>query len=128
MKPLRVGGLIMYLLHFDRPLSNRQHYLGSTLEARKGARWLSHAKGQGGAFTRRFAKAGIGFQVAAVWPISCRLVEHDRKKHGHLDRLCPICRGELGLEGRPRYQAQDAGLKGKVTVDFPDDNDPPWSD
>jgi predicted GIY-YIG superfamily endonuclease len=78
----------LYLLHFDRPLNGRQHYLGWSENVPR--RLEEHRKGQGGKTTAAYKRAGIGFTLAATWPgTKDDETEFKRKR---LRSLCPLCR------------------------------------
>lgn len=85
------GEIVVYLLHFDRTLKGRQHYIGSTKYQRRFTRWREHALGNGSQYVRRFINAGIGFNVVRLW------FSHDRDREAVLKRtsvfakLCPLC-------------------------------------
>ena len=85
------GNYIVYMLHFDRVLNGRIHYIGSTKFERRFVRWHEHALGNGSAYVRRFIRAGIGFSVARLW--SCRTRQHEQvlKHTGDFKTLCPLC-------------------------------------
>jgi predicted GIY-YIG superfamily endonuclease len=78
----------LYLLHFDRPLNGRQHYLGWSENVPR--RLEEHRKGQGGKTTAAYKRAGIGFTLAATWPgTKDDETEFKRKRLGS---LCLFCR------------------------------------
>lgn len=77
----------LYLLHFDRPLNGRQHYLGWSENVPR--RLEEHRKGQGGKTTAAYKRAGIGFTLAATWPgTKDDETQFKRKRLGSLCRLC----------------------------------------
>lgn len=85
-----------YLLHYTEPYQGRpsappQHYLG--FAKCLGARITAHAQGRGAHFTKAVYEAGIGFEVAMIWPGASRTDERALKRRHHHARLCPICRG-----------------------------------
>ena len=82
---------MVYLLHFERPISNRhttQHYIGyaDVLQRRIDA----HRAGRGARLVEVAAERGIGFQVARVWR-GDRGLERQLKRRKEGPRLCPIC-------------------------------------
>lgn len=83
----------VYLLHFDAPLEQFQHYTGSCEDLSR--RLDQHASGKAAQLTRRFARAGIAFAVGGVWEYATRLEarrgEIKVKKAGTARRCC-ICR------------------------------------
>ena len=81
-----------YLLHLDRPLSDRhtcQHYLGwaADLEARIAA----HLAGRGARLTQVALERGISFTVVRVWPAGDRTLERALKNRKAGPKLCPVC-------------------------------------
>jgi predicted GIY-YIG superfamily endonuclease len=84
---------MVYLLHFDRPLNGRQHYLGWSDNVPR--RLEEHRKGQGGKTTARYKRAGIGFTLASSWPGTR---DHEAQfKRKRLGSLCPLCQKEKNL-------------------------------
>jgi hypothetical protein len=84
------GYPLCYLLHFDRPYCHARHYLGWTgydLEQRL----EHHVTGRGARLMQVITAAGIGFQVARVWPGATRAFERRLKGYGSAARLCPLC-------------------------------------
>ena len=85
----------VYLLHFDAPLEQFQHYTGSCEDLAR--RLDQHAKGSAAQLTRRFAEAGIAFTVGGLWEhetqLEARRAERKVKKAGSARRCC-VCRGE----------------------------------
>jgi predicted GIY-YIG superfamily endonuclease len=81
----------VYLLHFDRPISDRhtcQHYLGWARDLP--ARLAVHRAGLGARLTQIAVERGIPFNVVASWP-GDRTLERRLKNRKHSPRLCPIC-------------------------------------
>ncbi len=116
MKPRKTSPLVLYLLHFDRPVGRFSHYMGSTFEHLLPTRLRAHSEARGARLTARAARAGIGFTCVDVTYISSRAAEHQRKRKGHLKRDCPICRGEplekafLTFSANPARQPDWDGL------------------
>ena len=82
----------VYLLHFERPISEKhtaQHYIGWAYHL--GSRMQQHLKGRGARFTQVAKERGIPFVIAATWP-GDRIYERELKRKKHASRLCPICR------------------------------------
>ncbi len=103
----------VYLLHFDAPLEQFQHYTGSCEDLAR--RLDQHAKGKAAQLTRRFAVAGIAFSVGAVWEHATRLearrAEIRVKRGGAAKRCCGICRGLR--EDATGADIAEAGVKRK---------------
>lgn len=82
----------VYLLHFDRPISDRhtaQHYIGWAFHL--GSRIEQHLKGKGARLTQVARERGIGFVIAETWP-GDRYFERRLKDRKMGSRLCPICK------------------------------------
>lgn len=82
---------IVYLLHFERPISPAhtcQHYIGWALDLN--ARLTMHRGGQGARLTQIAVERGIGFEVVRTWPGS-REFERYLKNRKEAPRLCPMC-------------------------------------
>jgi hypothetical protein len=81
-------GSVVYLIHFDRPFSHAQHYIGWTenLPFRIG----HHLAGTGANLLRHVNEAGIPWSVVRVWPGASRGFERRLKGHS-ATRNCPIC-------------------------------------
>ena len=81
----------VYLLHFDRPISDRhtaQHYVGWAKYLP--ARALAHMRGQGARLTQVAAERNIGFVIARTWP-GDRTYERKIKDRKNAPKLCPLC-------------------------------------
>jgi hypothetical protein len=97
----RLVGLV-YLLHFDRPIGDTSnprgfaaHYTGWTLDLP--ARLAEHAAGRGARLMAVVGEAGIGWQLARIWP-GTRARERSLKGSGGAARRCPVCQlTRLGL-------------------------------
>lgn len=85
------GDLVVYLLHFDRKLGDRQHYIGSTIYDRRFKRWREHALGNSSHYVRKFIRAGVGFNVVRLWFCHDRDREKQLKSTSTFSRLCPLC-------------------------------------
>ena len=82
---------MIYLLHFDRPISpdhTCQHYLGSTDELP--ARLNAHRHGRAARLTQVAAERGIGFELVRLWQ-GGRAEERALKAWKCAPRLCPLC-------------------------------------
>lgn len=86
---------VVYLLHFDRPISDKhtcQHYIGfaNNLESRIGY----HRKGRSGVRLLEVAyERGIGFQVVRTWE-GGKDLERKLKNQKQAPKLCPVCQGK----------------------------------
>lgn len=89
-EPLQRG--TVYLLHFDRPISDKhttQHYIGWAKYLP--SRALAHMRGQGARLTQVAVERGIGFVIAQTWP-GDRTLERKLKNRKSAPRFCPICK------------------------------------
>lgn len=87
--------MVVYLLHFDSPISDKhtcQHYIGCTDDLEE--RLYAHRTGRGARLTQVARERGIGFKLVRVfdgeWAFERKLKQ---RKAG--PRLCPICSGEV---------------------------------
>jgi predicted GIY-YIG superfamily endonuclease len=84
---------MVYLLHFDRPISERhttQHYLGFTEDIEE--RLREHRAGHGARLTQVANERGIGYIVVRVWEDGDRTFERKLKNRKNAPCLCPKCR------------------------------------
>ena len=86
---------VIYLLHFDRPIGDltnprgfASHYTGWTLNLP--VRLQEHAAGRGARLMQVVGEAGIGWQLARIWP-GTRTRERSLKRSGGAARRCPVC-------------------------------------
>lgn len=82
----------IYLLHFDRPISNRhttQHYLGYTDNLPK--RISLHRRGRAANLPRVAAERGITFRVVRVWLAGKELERSLKQQYKNSPQLCPLC-------------------------------------
>ena len=101
----------VYLLHFDQPYKHARHYVGWT--ARNVTHRLAeHAAGHGARLLEVVRAAGIGWQVARLWPGS-RARERQIKRQGGHARHCPLC----GVKPRQLARNADGSLSRRLTTD-----------
>lgn len=85
--------MAVYLIHFDRPISDGhtcQHYAGYAKDVSR--RFASHLAGTSKARLCEVAAArGIGMSLAKVWKEGDRAFERKLKDGKNLKRHCPIC-------------------------------------
>ena len=105
----------IYLLHFEKRLGRRRHYLGYTTNLEQ--RLKDHRLGRGGKTTARFRAAGIGFELAAQWAGSPD--DERRLKTKNVASICPICRGEKMTVLEALQQAADVATR-KVAMSLTD--------
>lgn len=83
--------MMVYLLHFDQPISpnhTARHYLGSAEDWAH--RIEQHRQGQGARLCEVAKERNIGFVVARLW-VGDRNLEQQLKRRKAGPRLCPIC-------------------------------------
>jgi predicted GIY-YIG superfamily endonuclease len=83
----------IYLLHFERPISDRhttRHYLGWARNL--DARIKHHRQGTGARLTQVAHERGITFEIARIWK-GDRNEERRLKNSKRGPRLCPTCNG-----------------------------------
>jgi predicted GIY-YIG superfamily endonuclease len=101
----------VYLLHFDQPYKHARHYVGWTRRNVK-RRLAEHAAGRGARLTAVVREAGIGWQLARLWPGS-RARERQIKRQGGHARHCPLC----GVKPRALPRNRDGSLSRSRTTD-----------
>lgn len=95
----------VYLLHFDRPLSHAQHYIGftSNLNKRITEHRTASYNGRPCKIMCAVYMAGITFSVARIWKIDDgstewnsrgRKFERQLKRRKNARLICPICSGD----------------------------------
>ncbi len=82
--------MIIYLLHFHRPLHHARHYLGIATDL--GARLEEHARGTGARIMAVLKERGIGWTLARTW-CGTRKDEKQLKRRRDMPRVCPLCHG-----------------------------------
>ena len=83
-----LSGAYVYLIHFDRPYAHARHYTGWTRDLPQ--RIADHRAGKGARLLAVIAAAGIGWELARVWPAT-RQYERCLKRQGGAGRRCPLC-------------------------------------
>ncbi len=82
---------VVYLLHFERPISPdhpARHYLGWTNDLYR--RLRAHEQGRGARLTQVALERGISWRLAAIWP-GDRGYERLLKRRKGAPRFCPLC-------------------------------------
>lgn len=101
---------VVYLLHFERPYYHARHYLGTTSNLRR--RLDEHAAGRGARPVAVIQAAGIGWQLARLWP-GGRNRERQLKRQGGHARRCPLC----GITPRGLPVNRDGSIARSLTTD-----------
>lgn len=86
----------VYLLHIEPAYKHARHYTGYALDIEP--RVNAHLHGRGARLTEVATGAGCTLILARVWPDGDKKLERRIKNRKEAPRLCPICRGELGLQ------------------------------
>ena len=100
----------VYLLHFDQPYKHARHYVGWARNVKR--RLAEHAAGRGARLLAVVKAAGIGWQLARLWPGS-RARERQIKRQGGHARQCPLC----GVRPRALPRNRDGSLSRSRTTD-----------
>lgn len=82
---------MVYLLHFERPISDThtcQHYVGTADDVEE--RLAEHKAGRGARLCQVAKERGIDFVLVRTWE-GGRAKERQIKKWKMSNRLCPIC-------------------------------------
>ena len=101
----------VYLLHFDQPYKHARHYVGWTARNVK-RRLAEHEAGRGARLLAVVREAGIGRQLARLWPGS-RERERQIKRQGGHARKCPLC----GVKPRCLPRNADGSVSRSRTTD-----------
>jgi predicted GIY-YIG superfamily endonuclease len=101
----------VYLIHFNEPYKHARHYIGWALNVKR--RLAEHAAGRGANLLAVVRDAGIGWQLARMWP-GTRTRERQIKRQGGASRYCPLC----GIRPRtPLPRNRDGSLSRSRTTD-----------
>jgi predicted GIY-YIG superfamily endonuclease len=100
----------VYLLHFDQPYRHARHYVGWALNVKR--RLAEHEAGRGARLLAVVRAAGIGWQLARMWPGS-RARERQIKRQGGHARHCPLC----GVKPRRLPVNADGSISRSRTTD-----------
>jgi predicted GIY-YIG superfamily endonuclease len=95
--------MTVYLLHFERPISDShttQHYLGFAKSVDN--RISQHRAGDGARLCQVAKQRGISFSVARVWQDGDRALERRLKNRKNSPRICPICNQHKGTTTGPK--------------------------
>jgi predicted GIY-YIG superfamily endonuclease len=79
-----------YLLHFERKVHGKQHYLGWSVHIAR--RLRQHLKGDGARLVRQALRAGVGVELVRIWTTSDSKQERALKKVRAPKGYCPKCR------------------------------------
>jgi hypothetical protein len=91
----------VYLFHADEPIGNlsnpramARHYIGYADKLTERIAIQLAGNAQAAALMRAFIEAGIGVELARIWPGASRRFERQLKRQKNAPRrICPICRG-----------------------------------
>ena len=104
---------VIYLIHFDRPYKQAQHYLGYAHDFE--ARMKRHRQGRGSNLIKVIQNAGIDWKVVRKWEPGGPKVEAELKRFHNNRRLCPLCQGKYALD-RAAHLREMRKLKKKGEV------------
>lgn len=82
--------MMIYLIHFDRPLHHARHYVGFTSKDAIDERLAEHRRGQGAKILRALNECGIAYKVVRTWD-GDRNFERRIKNQNNTGRYCPVC-------------------------------------
>lgn len=87
---------IIYLIHFDKPIGNRdnergmaQHYIGFALDL--DSRLAEHTNSNGARIMAAVVDCGIDWKVVRTWK-GGRKEERKLKNRKKARRFCPVCK------------------------------------
>jgi hypothetical protein len=91
----------VYLFHADEPIGNlsnpramARHYIGYADKLTERIAIQLAGNAQAAALMRAFIAAGVGVELARIWPGATKRFERRLKRQKNAPRrLCPICRG-----------------------------------
>jgi hypothetical protein len=92
--------IMIYLIHFDRPLHHARHYLGYCADGTLEVRLIRHRGGRGARLLAVLRELGIGWRVVRVLDGDRRFER--RLKAAGSTRLCPVCRARPAQPRPPR--------------------------
>lgn len=110
----------VYLLHYDRRMGRKRHYIGFCHDSHPAKRIAQHRAGRGSADTKRALKMGIVIEVAAIWsgPTANEKFERFLKDGMDTSSWCPLCR--KGLKPVPKltdYTAEEAAHRRALVLE-----------
>jgi predicted GIY-YIG superfamily endonuclease/ribosomal protein L32 len=112
----KVSYVIVYLIHFAKPLGHARHYIGTTRVYR--SRMRAHRKGQGAAILRACKTQGINWRVVRKW-FGSRKLERRLKARKSAASLCPVCsRRRCADNKRTRQARQNMVSKRKTDIEW----------
>lgn len=104
----------VYLIHFERPIGNAQHYTGYTDNFEK--RVSEHRSGTGAELTRLAKEKGINWLVVRVWQDATLETEKSIKSMS-TKITCPICRQKQKDLEKRRVSIANMQAMAKAKVD-----------
>ncbi|MGH8931164.1 MAG: hypothetical protein ACRDZO_11215 [Egibacteraceae bacterium] len=110
------------LLHFHRRYHHAGHYTGYAVDL--GARLAAHRAGRGARLVEVITAAGIGFDLARVWPDADRGKERRLKRSSGASRYCPSARPTRPHRNRNRRPSPTRSCRGPRPLPAADRHDP----
>jgi predicted GIY-YIG superfamily endonuclease len=101
--------MIVYVLHFSKPLHHARHYIGTTINFKR--RMALHRAGRGAKILKRALELGITWKVVyKTW--GGRKLERNLKQRKDAATLCPVCKKarlkrKMGTQRRRRQIARE---------------------
>lgn len=82
---------VVYLLHFEKPMKDKLHYVGICQTGRLARRMWEHRTGRGASITRRAVEAGSHLYLGNLWRDQSYADERKIKTRGHFINYCRVC-------------------------------------
>lgn len=89
---------MVYVIHFETPLSHAQHYIGYCRKGRLRERLNEHRTGKGARILQACNEAGINYWVSDLIPGGTRKLERKMKNYKKGSRFCPVCQNHKANE------------------------------
>lgn len=97
--------MIVYLIHFAKPLGHARHYIGTTRVYQ--SRMRAHRAGRGAAILRACMVQGINWRVVRKW-YGSRKLERQLKARKDSAALCPVCKRRRSAYSKRNRRAKMA--------------------
>jgi hypothetical protein len=84
------SSIMVYLIHFDRPLHHARHYLGYCADGTMEVRLIRHRAGRGARILAALRRVDIGWRVVRVFDGDYRFERRLKSLH-KIWHYCPVC-------------------------------------